>query len=183
VNDLSLLPHLTANTKHFPGVWPIQLTIETTISSRVLTLELITNAHHHPDSLTTIKMSPKTSICGPDTPCTPCNQPSHYWSACQSDCPFCVRQHLGHPCPAFLKQHPEFDLRAAQVEVIASFEASVDALEQEATAKEAELKHLDAALEKIRNATGLEYGPFRPAAGPFPGELHEEGEAQAAEKF
>jgi hypothetical protein len=49
VNDLSLLPRLTANTKHFPGVWPIQLTIETTISSRVLTLELITNAHHSPD--------------------------------------------------------------------------------------------------------------------------------------
>jgi hypothetical protein len=124
-------------------------------------------------------MSPKTASCDIGTPCTPCNQPSHYWSACQNDCPFCVRQHLGQLCAAFLKQHPDFDLRAAQEEAIASFEASVDALEQEATAKEAELKRLDAALEKIRNATGLEYGPFRPAAGPVPGELQEEGEAKA----
>jgi hypothetical protein len=127
-------------------------------------------------------MSPKTSTCGLHTPCTPCNQLSHYWSACQKDCPFCVRKHPGQPCPAFLKQHPDFDLRAAQVEAIASFEASVDALEQEATAKEAELERLDAALKKIRNATGFEYGPFRPAAGLVPGESQEEGKAKAAQK-
>jgi hypothetical protein len=105
-------------------------------------------------------MPSNTATATTNTPCTTCNQPNHHWRACKNSCSRCLNKHYLQPCPVCPEQYPDFDLKTAQAKALARRDNKVDAMEKEATAKEAELKRLKAELKKVRDTTGLKSGPL-----------------------